>query len=111
MTSVAFQKTCMFQTAIADGVVLTPGWILGVLGGSGTVIAFLFHALMASKDRQIEAREQALKQLQEDFDLFVEQVKKDELRRDKEDAHVKALIDEAIRLKNKSEHETRHSKK
>lgn len=82
----------MFLTAIADGVVLTPAWILGVLAGSGTVIAFLFQLLMASKNREIE-------RLKEDFALFVEQHKKDELRREKEDERVRLLIEEAMKAK------------
>lgn len=77
-----------------DGLTLTPVWILGVLAGSGTVIAVLFKLLIASKDREIE-------RMNEDFDLFKEQVKKDELRREKEDARLDLLIEEAMRVRNK----------
>lgn len=89
------------STPLADGVVLTSAWVLAVLAGAGTVIAFLFKSLIASKDREIE-------RIKEDFALFVEQTRKDELRREKEDAHVKLLIDEAIRIKKKADHDTDH---
>jgi len=84
---------------LADGLTLTPVWILGVLTGAGTVIALLFKLLIASKDREIE-------RISNDFNLFKEQVAKDELRRDKEDARVSLLITEAIRVKKKRDHDT-----
>lgn len=87
-------KKNMAQVLLAaDGLVLTPGWILGVLAGAGSVIALLFKLLIASKDREID-------RMNEDFDLFKEQVKKDELRREKEDERVALLIDEVKRFKN-----------
>jgi len=77
--------------AAADGLTLTPTWLLGVLAGSGTVIGVLFKLLINSKDREIA-------RIQEDFDLFKEQVQKDELRREKEDARLELLIEEAMRV-------------
>lgn len=83
----------MDQTILAaDGLVLTPAWILGTLGGAGTVIAFLFRLLMTSKDREIA-------RISEDFNLYREQVKKDELRREKEDVRLDLLLDEAMKVK------------
>ena len=78
----------------ADGLVLSPEWLLGVLVGSGTVIAFLFKLLINSRDRELE-------RLNEDFKLFKEQAEKDEMRREKEDWRVALLIEETKRLKNK----------
>jgi len=75
----------------ADGLTLTPAWLLGALAGAGTVIGVLFKLLIASKDREIA-------RIQEDFDLFKEQVAKDELRREKEDARLELLIEEAMRV-------------
>lgn len=92
----------MLSAAIADGVVLTSAWVLGALAGSGTVIAVLFKLLIASKDRQIDRLNEEINGVREDFSLFVEQTKKDELRREKEDEHVKLLIDEAIRVRAKT---------
>jgi hypothetical protein len=38
---------------LADVVISTP-WMLGALAGAGSVIAFLFRALIVSKDREYE---------------------------------------------------------
>ncbi len=86
---------------MAEGITLTPVWVLGVITGSGAVIAFLFKLLIASKDREIN-------RIAEDFSLLKDQMIKDELRREKEDARVKLLIDEAIRLKANRDHDTSH---
>jgi len=89
---------------MAEGITLTPVWVLGVITGSGAVIAFLFKLLIASKDREID-------RIAEDFKQLKDQMMKDELRRDKEDAHVKLLIDEAVRLKVNRDHDTSYTTK
>ena len=80
--------------SVADGLVLSPEWLLGVLAGSGTVIAFLFKLLITSKDRELD-------RVNEDFKLFKEQAEKDEMRREKEDWRVAMLIEETKRFKSK----------
>lgn len=85
----------MLSTIVADGLVVTSEWILGVLAAASGVIGLLFKLLMASKDRELD-------RVKEDFELLKQQMAKDELRRDKEDTHVKLLIDEAIRMKIKN---------
>lgn len=42
----------MFGAAGNEGVNLSPLWILGVLGGAGTIIAFLFKLYIAARDRE-----------------------------------------------------------
>lgn len=75
---------------IAD-VVLSSGWVLGVIAGAGSVIAFLFRQLIVSKDQE-------LARLKMDFDLYREQVEKDESRRAKEDKQIRELIELIHRL-------------
>lgn len=82
-------------TLAADGLVVTSEWALGVLAGAGGVIALLFKLLIASKDRELE-------RVKDDFQQLKDQMAKDEIRREKEDAHIKLLIDEAIRPKVKN---------
>lgn len=77
---------------MVSDIVLSTGWILGVIAGAGGVIAFLFRALIVSKDAE-------LARLKADFDLFREQVEKDDARRAKEDGQIKILIDMVHRLK------------
>jgi len=75
----------MFQKTIAD-VVLSTEWMLGILAGSGAVIGLLFRLLITAKDQEIE-------RLKRDFELFVEQAEKDDLRHEKENAQVELLIE------------------